>query len=153
MPLAELPDATTLAKLISNVTTTMCGIAFMPTAGTDRGRNLLWRIAALPIPGGRPIRVSLSSSREGCTALGAALFSMEPASLDDGMINDSLCELLNMAAGQIKSALALDQALGLPRIISGAELPAKTEAAMREGVVMRSGGDLGLLIWISEGLD
>jgi hypothetical protein len=145
----DLPDADTLATLVSNVTKTMCGISFAPAEVDDHTHELCWRVATLPINGARPLRVALSSDQKGCAALGSALFSMPPESLDQAMIDDSLCELLNMAAGQIKGALALDQALGLPKIISAADLPANQ--ALLEGVVLRSRGSFGLLIWISEG--
>jgi hypothetical protein len=142
-----LPDAGTLAQLVSNVTQTMCGISFSAAAGESPSTELCWRVATLPIRGERPLRVVLSSSRRGCAALGAALFSCPPDTLDDGMIEDSLRELLNMAAGQIKGVLALDQALGLPEIVAGNEESARV---LKLGVVLRSQDDLGLLIGISE---
>jgi hypothetical protein len=144
----DLPDADTLATLVSNVTKTMCGISFAPAEIDDRTRELCWRIATLSINGARPLRVALSSSEDGCAALGSALFSMPKDALDQAMIDDSLCEVLNMAAGQIKGALALDQALGLPKIVTAADLPA--DRALNEGVVLRSRGSFGLLIWITE---
>jgi hypothetical protein len=147
---AAIPDAGTLARLVSNVTETMCGISFSAAAGEPPSTELCWRVATLPIKGERPLRVVLSSSRRGCTALGAALFSCEPDTLDDAMIEDSLRELLNMAAGQIKGALALDQALGLPEIIAGPDGASRCQPALERGVVLRSQDDLGLLIWVSE---
>lgn len=147
---AGIPDAGTLAQLVSNVTQTMCGISFSAAAGEAPSRDLCWRVATLPIKGARPLRVVLSSSQRGCTALGAALFSVEPDSLDEEMIEDSLRELLNMAAGQIKGMLALDQALGLPEIVRREDGPANCERALHKGVVLRSQDDLGLLIWICE---
>jgi hypothetical protein len=147
MSTPTMPDAGTLAQLVSNVTQTMCGISFSAAAGEAPSPELCWRVATLPIRGERPLRVALSSSRRGCAALGAALFSCEADTLDDGMIEDSLRELLNMAAGQIKGALALDQALGLPEIMAGG---AESAHALQKGVVLRSQDDLGLLISISE---
>jgi hypothetical protein len=150
MMAAGLPDAGTLATLVSNVTQTMCGISFSAVTGERPTGELCWRVATLPIRGERPLTVVLSSSQHGCTALGAALFSCEPDTLDESMIEDSLRELLNMAAGQIKGALALDQALGLPEITTGAQGYTRCERALREGVVLRSQDDLGLLIFVSE---
>lgn len=150
MSLPGLPDGPTLAQLVSNVTQTMCGISFSAAAGEAPSTELCWRIASLPIKGERPLRVVLSSSRRGCTALGAALFSCDPTTLDDEMIEDSLRELLNMAAGQIKGVLALDQALGLPEIIAGGDGAGRCERALHQGVVLRSQDDLGLLIWVAE---
>ena len=147
---AGLPDPGMLATLVSNVTQTMCGISFSAAKGERPTGDLCWRVATLPIGGERPLTVVLSSSQRGCTALGAALFSCDPSTLDDSMIEDSLRELLNMAAGQIKGALALDQALGLPEIMTGSQGFTRCERALREGVVLRSRDDLGMLIFVSE---
>jgi hypothetical protein len=145
-----IPDAGTLARLVSNVTETMCGISFSAVTGEAPSNELCWRVATLPIRGERPLMVVLSSSQHGCTSLGAALFGCDPLTLDDEMIEDSLRELLNMAAGQIKSALALEQALGLPRIVRGTDEPGKDAWSLQRGVVLRSQDDLGLLIWVGE---
>jgi len=147
---STLPDSQALAALVSHVTQTMCGISFEP-AGAAAAREVpCWRIATLAIDGARPLLVGLSSNREGCVALGSALFACDPETLDGTMIDDSLCELLNMAAGQIKSALALDQMLGLPRIVEEGEQRRMVEMLEREGVVLRSRGTLALLIWVSD---
>jgi len=146
-----LPDPETLAVLVTNVTNTMCGISFeadrdyrAPTA------EAYWRLATLAIPGARSLVVTLCSSQAGCQALGSALFSCPPETLDQSMLDDSLCELLNMAAGQIKGALGLDQALGLPKIAQEPELSTRVVRALREGVMLRSPENHGLLIWVSE---
>jgi len=151
MSSTNLPDPTTLARLITNVTKMMCNITFFAAEPLEPNAALFWRIAKLPIKGKRPINVALSSDRPGCTALGAALFSCAPDAVDPSMIDDSLCELLNMAAGQIKTALALDQTLGLPRIMDGKALTEAAAQAMREGVVLRSREAVNLMIWVSEG--
>lgn len=82
----------------------------------------LWRTAVIPIPGARPITVALSSDRRGCAALTSAMLGMEEDGLGVEMIDDFMRELVNMTAGQIKIELALDQALGLPRMMDGEEL-------------------------------
>jgi CheY-specific phosphatase CheX len=81
-----------------------------------------WRTVVLPIPGARPVTVALSSDRRGCAALASAMLGMDEDDLDVAMIDDFMRELLNMTAGQIKLELALDQALGLPRVLDGDEL-------------------------------
>jgi hypothetical protein len=105
-----------LAQSISRVTTMMLGKTFRPT---EVRPPALWRTAILPIPGPRPITIALSSDRRGCAALAAAMLSSDADDLVDAEIDDFLRELLNMAAGQIKSELKLDQALGLPRVVDG----------------------------------
>ncbi len=106
-----------LAHSVSRVTSTMLGRRFRvidPATPVAR-----WRTVALAIPGARPITVALSSDRRGCAALAAAMLGMDEDGLDAAMIDDFLRELVNMTAGQIKRELALDQALGLPRMIDG----------------------------------
>jgi CheY-specific phosphatase CheX len=86
---------------------------------TRRQLPELWRTAVLNIPGERPMTIAMSSDREGCVTLAAAMLKCEEADLDIGMVDDFMRELVNMTAGQIKAELALDQALGLPRVIDG----------------------------------
>jgi hypothetical protein len=145
-------DPERLAALVSNVTQTMCGISFGIARPGDKTVPC-WRMAVLNVVGARPLRVALYSDEGGCTALGSALFDCAPDALDAGMIDDSLCELLNMAAGQIKGALALDQALGLPKIVPMSDLSPRAQAAMNEGVLLRSRDAVNLMIWISEGTE
>ena len=147
----HLPDPDMLATLVTNVTNTMCGISFEADRDHRPDIDGYWRLATLAIPGQRSLSVTLCSSRAGCQALGAALFSCPPESLDQSMLDDSLCELLNMAAGQIKGALGLDQALGLPKIANEPELSKRVARAVQEGVMLRSPENHGLLIWVSEG--
>jgi hypothetical protein len=148
----SLPDPSTLATLVSNVTQTMCGISF-GVAASDQKAVACWRMAVLNIAGESPWQVALFSDQSGCTALGAALFQCPPDTLDNSMLEDSLCELLNMAAGQIKGLLSADSALGLPKITSPGQLTLKSQAAMRDGVLLRSRDSVNLMILISEGLD
>jgi hypothetical protein len=148
--MTELPDAELLATLVSNVTETMCGISFCPESSpVDEGAHS-WRVASLPISGERPLRVILSSDQKGCEGLGSALLHFPADELESDMIDDSLCELLNMAAGQIKRALSIDQALGLPKIVPGVEGQAVFQAARKHGILLRSRGPLDLLIWVTE---
>jgi hypothetical protein len=141
-----LPPPERLATLVSSVTTTMLNISFLPDAGRPARPTLVWRTAMLPIAGARPLTIGLSSDQEGCVALSSAMFSVEPVDVDNSMINDALCELVNMTAGLVKGALSLDQALGLPRIVEDAATYAGAHS-----VVLRAKG-LGLVLWIHEGV-
>jgi Chemotaxis phosphatase CheX len=114
-----------LARSVSRVTATMLGLTFravVPATQID-----LWRTAVLPIPGARPITVALSSDRHGCAALTAAVLGLDQDDLGLEMIDDFMRELLNMAAGQIKLELRLNQSLGLPRVTDGDALFASPE--------------------------
>jgi|SoimicmetaTmtHPA_FD_contig_31_18402738_length_506_multi_2_in_0_out_0_1 hypothetical protein len=148
--MSNLPDPHTLASLVSNVTQTMCGFSFGVADPGQRGKVTCFRMAVLEVTGGRPWRVALFSDQGGCTALGAALCQVEPDMLEDGMIEDSLCELLNMAAGQIKGLLSADQTLGLPKITAPSDLSPQSQAAYRDGILLRSQDAVNLMMWISQ---
>ena len=100
---------------MSRVTKTMLGKSFRPIEPATP--VVRWRTVVLAIPGKRPLTVALASDRRGCAALASAMLGMDEDSLDVDMIDDFMRELLNMTAGQIKTELALDQALGLPRVL------------------------------------
>jgi hypothetical protein len=141
-----LPDAQTLATMVSNVTNTMLGISFAPV---DAPPNVSgeWRTALLPIPGARPVVVGLASEAQSANRLSAAMFACPGEEVDQAMRDDSLRELANMTAGLVKNALGLDALLGLPVIKEGAEVP---ERKPIESVFVRA-ESLGLLLWVTEG--
>ena len=141
-----LPDAQTLANLVSNVTSTMLGISFKPV-DTPPSMAGVWRTALLPIPGSRPVVVGLASEFASSQVLSAAMFSCKEAEVDQPMRDDSLRELANMTAGLVKNALGLDALLGLPVIKEGADVPARKPI---ESVFVRA-ESLGLLLWVTEG--
>jgi hypothetical protein len=70
--------------------------------------------------------------------------------LDESMIEDSLCELLNMAAGQIKGLLSADETLGLPKITAPEQLSPQSQKAYRDGILLRSQDSVNLMMWISQ---
>lgn len=141
-----LPDAQTLATLVSSVTSTMLGISFKPVDSPPKVAGV-WRTALLPIPGSRPVVVGLASEMESCKRLSAAMFSCPGDEVDQSMRDDSLRELANMTAGLVKNALGLDALLGLPVIQEGAELPNRKPIES----VFVSAESLGLLLWVTEG--
>jgi len=122
----DLLPSDRLARSVSRVTATMLGLTFRAVVPATKVE--LWRTAVLPIPGARPITVALSSDRRGCAALASAMLGMDEDGLGVEMIDDFMRELVNMTAGQIKIELALDQALGLPRMIDGEELLSSQQA-------------------------
>jgi hypothetical protein len=146
-----LPPPTQLAALVSTVTKTMLGISFEPDQDPSREPLLRWRTAVLPIAGSVPLTVGLSSDESGCATLSSAMFACPRDEVDAGMMNDSLCELVNMTAGLIKTTLALDQALGLPKVLGPGELAASPGNAGNQAVILKAEG-VGLVLWICEGL-
>ena len=145
-----LPPPEKMASLVSGVTQTMLGLTFVPDGTAGHG-DLSWRTAVLPIAGERPLTVGLSSNQSGCSQLSAAMFACSPDEVDQTMMNDALCELVNMTAGLLKSVMSLNQALGLPKILSGDAAPA-VPSASPQVVVLKADGPLGLVLWIYEGI-
>ncbi len=144
-----LPSSDVLAAIVSGVTETMLGLTFRPDHHDAPWSHLVWRAAVLPIGGAVPITVGLSSDRPGCEALGARMFHLPAEQVSDAMLSDSLCELVNMTAGLLKSQLRLEQPLGLPRVMPGSE-PAFSRPG-RKWIVLRA-EHLGLVLWLFEGL-
>jgi hypothetical protein len=138
-----------MAAIVSGVTETMLGLTFNPDPDDSSWTQLVWRAAVLPITGAVPITVGLSSDRPGCEALGARMFRVPPDQVSDAMLSDSLCELVNMTAGLLKSHLQLAQPLGLPRVLPRDE-PAFTRPTGTSWTVLRA-RELGLVLWVFEG--
>jgi hypothetical protein len=147
-----LPSPDGLASLVSQVTDTMLGISFVPDDRASLSEDLRWKTALLPIPGLRPLTVGLSSDRVGCAALSAAMFSVTAAEVDMEMMDDSLRELVNMTAGLLKTALVLDQSLGLPKVFASDQIPGSLGAPCGHTLVLKA-RDLGLVLWVNEGID
>jgi hypothetical protein len=115
----QFPTSEALAAMVSTVTETMFGLSFRMSDSFGAGKpwGSPWRMAVLPVKGAQPITVAIASDRDGGAALGSAMFACPAAQCDESMINDSLSELVNIVAGQVKTSMGLDSALGLPRIL------------------------------------
>jgi hypothetical protein len=127
----------------------MLGLAFVRDE-RERQTGLTWRTAILPIPGKRPLTVGLSSDDHGCSRLSAALFACSTEEVDHTMMNDALCQLVNMMAGLLKRCMSLDQPLGLPEIVVGQGAPMPPPQSPH--VITLTAGPLDLVLWIYEGL-
>lgn len=147
---AALPDVTELARLVTNVTEPMCGMTFTPAADHARGQSICGRMYLLPIAGQRDITIVLSSDAAGCQTMGAAMFRCPPEKLTRHQAEDAIRELLNMVAGQIQTALEIDQQLGLPRSTTMAELAAMGAAGFKEAMLLTSNGSGDIRLWIFE---
>lgn len=146
----DLPSPDKLAELVSNVTQTMLGITFKPSDASEPGKEQEWRTAVLPIDGGKPLVVGLSSDESGCKALSSAMFACGSHEVDNAMMNDSLCELVNMTAGLLRTAMSLNQALGLPSMLSSAEDVTKFQEQGARRIKLKASG-IGMILWIHEG--
>jgi hypothetical protein len=145
----QLPPSERLAVLVSNVTQTMLGISFAPCFADQAHPDPCWRTAVMLVDGARPLTVGLSSSQQGCLALTAALFSCPASAVDAAMINDALCELVNMTAGLLKMEMALDQALSVPQVVTEASL--LTSLAELHPALLLKAKEIDLALWAYEG--
>jgi Chemotaxis phosphatase CheX len=148
----EIPPPLKMAKLVSNVTETMLGISFEPVLPLEPAPHLTWRTVMLPIPGAQPITVGLSSDEPGCIKLSSAMFQVPNTEVDTSMMNDSLCELVNMTAGLLKSTLSLDQSLGLPRVVQNGDPLKKAYDDAKTHLTLLRAKEVGLMLWILQGV-
>jgi CheY-specific phosphatase CheX len=133
-----LPPAK-LAELFSAITGPMLQLKFsVSNRGADP--SLFWRTGIVSIPGERPVAVAISSDQASCTRLTAAMFACTDQDVDLTMAEDALSELANMAAGEVKRALRLDQALALPKVLQEVNLSGQTSSNGWAGVVLESPG-------------
>ena len=148
----EIPTPQKMASLVSNVTETMLGISFEPVVPSQPSHHLTWRTVMLPIPGKFPITVGLSSDEPGCIRLGSAMFQVPAGEVDSTMMNDSLLELVNMTAGLVKSTLALDQSLGLPKVMAQNDPRVLEAHAAHTSLTVLRAKEVGLMLWILQGV-
>jgi hypothetical protein len=145
-----LPPPEEMARIVSSVTHTMLGITFEAVRSSGTTAALTSRTVMLPIPGKQPLTVGLSSDEAGSLRLGSAMFSVPLKEVDGSMMNDSLCELVNMTAGLIRTVLSLDQALGLPSVVPSND-PRVVAAHAETSLTVLRAKDVGLMLWILQG--
>jgi Chemotaxis phosphatase CheX len=145
-----LPDAATLARLVSNVTEVVSSTKFVPADDSARGQSICGRMVLLRIQGARDISVVLSCDSTGAKSLAAALCHCPHEQLTREMIDDAIAELLNMVAGQIQAELHIDQPLGLPRPTTLSELSQGEGVAFEDSVLLTSEGLGDLKLWVFE---
>lgn len=149
--MSMLPSPEKMAQVVSEVTQTVLGLTFHPDPDDAPWTHLVWRAAVLPIRGPRPLTVGLSSDEFGCNSLGARMFQVEAGEVSDDMMSDALCELVNMTAGLLKAHLALEQTLGLPRVVPEGQPPVPEPRPETNRVVLRA-DKVNLVLWVFEGL-
>ena len=145
--MSELPKLEFLAELVSKVTQTMFGMSFQLSGTQELPWKLEppWRTALLPIPGKQPLTVAIAADQSSASTLGGAMFSCGQADVDASMIDDSLCELANIVAGQVKRSMKLDQNLGLPKVIS---VTHEMDKQPWRGATLNSGGR-AVNVWVA----
>ena len=120
-----MPGGAEVARLVSQVMEPMLGLTFTAVSEPPSDVGPTWKTAVLRIDGSRPLTVSVSADQTSGRALGARLFRTATEHVDGAAVEDALCEIVNLTAGLLKSALRIDHALGLPSIRDGAVFDAR----------------------------
>lgn len=137
--MSEVLDSDTLAAIASEAAAAMFSIDLEPLSETDsrsishRGR----RAVLLRLMGAPEIMLALVADSEAGAMLASSIFEVAPEDADGAMVDDSLRELANIFAGQVKSMVAPEHHIGLPRVQSDSASLANREW---HGVSFRIGG-------------
>lgn len=147
----KLPAPEALAAMVSSVTETMFGMSFAlqpdaaPTPWKDEPS---WRTVLLPTIGARPVTVAVAADEPGARVLGSRMFGCEPTAVDRSMADDSLSELANIIAGQVKTSMGLDQHLGLPEILTHEARTARLGDRVWRAATLQSGAERAQ-VWVA----
>jgi hypothetical protein len=114
--MVDLPTPQAIAKLVSTATQMLFATSVefygpcldgVPDAGGGMA-------VVIPLIGSPMYVVTAKANGDSGLALAMVMFECELDAVDDGMVEDSLREIINIFAGQIKSLLAPTHQLGLP---------------------------------------
>lgn len=139
-----------IARIVSQVTGQMLGITFT-VSDLPPNVDSTWKCAALPINGAVPLTVSVTADAPCARQVGSRMFAIALDRVDEQMIADSLCEVVNMAAGLLKSALRIDQPLGLPKM--RASVPFASPADAWHCHFLKAEGGLNLVLAVATRVD
>jgi hypothetical protein len=114
--MSELPSPETLANVVDETSQAMYGMAITFAGECERGLPGAHHNATVIVPLiGAPLYIITARADDnGGSALASAMFSCETADTNAEMVEDSLRELCNIVAGQVKSLIAQDHEIGLP---------------------------------------
>lgn len=115
--MVEIPTPEALAMCVDETTQAMYGVPMayagecpneLPTA-TDKAPTVI-----VPLIGAPLYIITAHAKHDGGKALASAMFSCPEQETDADMVEDSLRELCNIIAGQVKSLVAPEHEIGLP---------------------------------------
>jgi CheY-specific phosphatase CheX len=146
----EQLETNVVIEMFDMITSTMLGLGSVQDTSDahDDPLALLDCTAVVGVPGPVPLTIALSSSNQGLRALTCALIAAEPPDVDASMLADTMGELANMLAGQIKSVLNLQQSLGLPKILGEGAFAWSLESDTWHHIPVMT-GDVPVLLSIS----
>ena len=120
----ELPTPETLANVVDETTQAMFGVPVtyagdcgngLPTADSEKPTIIV------PLIGNPLYIVTAHADRSGGPSLASTMFSCTPDEANEEMVEDSLRELCNIVAGQVKSLVAPEHEIGLPSRLTDAD--------------------------------
>ena len=114
--MSELPSPETLASVVDETSQAMYGMAVTFAGECERGMPGANQNATVIVPLiGAPLYIITARADDhGGSALASAMFSCETQDTNAEMVEDSLRELCNIVAGQVKSLIAQEHEIGLP---------------------------------------
>jgi hypothetical protein len=114
--MSDLPSPEMLANVVDETSQAMYGLPISFAGECERGLPGARDNATVIVPLiGAPLYIITARADEkGGSALASAMFSCDSADANPEMVEDSLRELCNIVAGQVKSLIAQDHEIGLP---------------------------------------
>lgn len=114
--MSELPSPETLANVVDETSQAMYGLPIAFAGECEKGLPGAHENATVIVPLiGAPLYIITARADEsGGPALASAMFSCDVQDTNPEMVEDSLRELCNIIAGQVKSLIAQEHEIGLP---------------------------------------
>jgi len=141
------PSLELISSLLFGVSECLFGFPLQPEPELDE-TALRWRAAALDIPAAKDLKLVLATDRESAETLSMGMLHVKREALETSLIEDVLRELVNMVGGHLKAALAIDEVLALPEIVSEEQQSAPWHAPRSEHLVL-SGGPIRVCVWLT----
>jgi len=113
----ELPSPETLASVVDETTQAMYGVPVSYAGDCDNGLPVAdprSPTVIVPLIGNPLYIITAHADQSGGPSLAGAMFSCPPGEANEEMVEDSLRELCNIIAGQVKSLVAPEHEIGLP---------------------------------------
>jgi hypothetical protein len=120
----DLPTPETLATVVDETAQAMFGVPVMYAGDCDNGlptsSDPTEPTVIVPLIGNPLYIITAHADKTGGPSLASAMFSCELDDTNPEMVEDSLRELCNIIAGQVKSLMAPEHEIGLPSRLTDA---------------------------------
>lgn len=143
-----MSDVHDLASLVTNVTSTFCGVSFVAGDPQERGESVCHRMLLLPLLGLRRTNLVISFDTSSARALASLLLRRPPSTLVPGQVEEALSSLLKMIAVQIANATGEGLTLGEVRPVTLLDLAAEGAPEIKETVLLRSEAGFDIRVWL-----